>query len=111
MAGAKLKSGFGLMARLMAANVDDATRKTAEAVAEGASQRVPTDSGALKRAIHVVRDGPSSYRVVAGDREAFYGHIVEGGGAYTPARPFLVPALEEQREPHMRRMRKAMGGR
>ncbi len=73
-----------------------AGKDLADAIAEEARSRVPVDSGALRDAIHVTFQGDNDWNVVAGDRKAFYGHIIEHGGVNTPARPFLVPAAETQ---------------
>lgn len=73
-----------------------AVRAGAELVAQSARDRVPVDTGHLRDAIHTETDVEGSY-VVAGDDRVFYGHLVEHGGAHTPPRPFLVPALEERR--------------
>lgn len=85
---------------LIAAELDDklieGVTDLAQQVAEGAQERVPVDSGALRDAIHVETDG-MEVRVVAGDREAFYGHLVENGSVRVPPRPFLVPSLEARR--------------
>ena len=78
--------------------LDAAAASAAEIVAGRARDRVPVNTGRLRDAIHVERDGVSTYAVVAGDTEAFYGHIVEHGSVHTPAHPFLVPALEESRK-------------
>jgi HK97 gp10 family phage protein len=73
--------------------VKEALEEGAELIAKDAQTRVPVATGALRDAIHVeeIEDG---YSVVAGDDEAFYGHIVEHGGVNTPAHPFLIPAGE-----------------
>jgi len=69
----------------------------AELIAARAKQRVPVATGRLRDAIHVeAEDG--GFAVIAGDTEAFYGHIIEHGGARVPAHPFLIPAAEESRE-------------
>jgi HK97 gp10 family phage protein len=85
---------------LIIAELDDKVREgvveVAENIADGATERVPVDSGALRDAIHVETD-ENRVRVVAGNTEAFYGHIVEHGGVHTPARPFLIPAYEAER--------------
>jgi HK97 gp10 family phage protein len=70
----------------------------AELIAQAAKERVPVVTGRLQRAIHVekIEDGAA---VIAGDKEAFYGNMVEHGGAINrPPRPFLIPALEEKRD-------------
>lgn len=79
----------------MAPILDEALQSAAETVAENARQRVPVDTGDLRDAIHVERTGFGEFAVIAGNDNAFYGHIVEHGGTRTPAHPFLVPALEE----------------
>jgi HK97 gp10 family phage protein len=74
--------------------VDLAIREAAQTVERAAKQRVPVASGQLRDAIHVEQGDGGTY-VIAGDQEAFYGHMVEFGTTRTPARPFLIPALEE----------------
>jgi HK97 gp10 family phage protein len=78
--------------------VEEATVAGAELIVEAAKSRVPVDTGRLRDAIHVETTPEGAY-VIAGNRNAFYGHIVEhGSAAYgTPPHPFLVPALEENR--------------
>ena len=81
----------------LAAEMRAAEEAAAELVAERARQRVPVNTGRLRDAIHVEHDDDGA-TVVAGDTEAFYGHIVEHGGVRQAAHPFLVPALEESRD-------------
>jgi HK97 gp10 family phage protein len=77
--------------------LDAATRAVAENIAERARDRVPVDSGRLKSAIHVERAGAGEYAVIAGDRDAWYGHFVEFGTVRSAAHPFMTPASEETR--------------
>lgn len=86
-----------MVAAQIPARLDAAARAVAEATAERARNRVPVDSGRLKDAIHVEREGLGEYAVIAGDRDAWYGHFVEFGTVRTAARPFLAPAVEETR--------------
>lgn len=81
----------------LAATMDGIADASARFVAERAKARVPVNTGRLRDAIHVDRDGFAEYAVVAGNSDVFYGHIVEHGGVHTGPRPFLVPALEESR--------------
>lgn len=74
-----------------------ANKDIAEAIADEARERVPRRTGALHDAIHVEFEGDDSWAVVAGDDNAFYGHIVEYGSIAAAPRPFLVPAAEAQR--------------
>ena len=96
-----LKSDLDDYARKLPGKLADALEEGAKAVAVGAAARVPVDTGDLKRAIHVERRGRTEYAVVAGNRDAWYGHLVEHGSAIggrgrpaIPPHPFLVPALE-----------------
>lgn len=88
-------------------------RQGAEMVADRARSRVHVDSGDLRDAIHVESEPEDefdlSYYVVAGSREAYYGHMEEFGTSDTPAHPFLVPALEEMREPVVVACGKSLG--
>jgi HK97 gp10 family phage protein len=70
----------------------------AEQVSQDAKRRVPVDTGRLQEAIHV-REVPGGAEVVAGDRVAWYGMLVEHGTVVPghPPRPFLIPAFEENR--------------
>lgn len=88
-----LKSRIPEIIAELPVSVDAAIKEGAEAIAEDAQERVPVDSGALREAIHVEKI-EGGYSVVAGDDNAFYGHIVEHGGVRTPPRPFLIPAFE-----------------
>jgi HK97 gp10 family phage protein len=70
----------------------------ADLVAESARARVPIGStGRLQRSIHT-EHGEDGVEVLAGDRDVFYGRFVEHGTRYAAPHPFLVPALEENRE-------------
>lgn len=107
--------------------VGDAMGDAAQAVAARAAALAPVQTGALKRAIHAERDGPLDHRVVAGNADVWYGHLVEFGSAAhsvaprrrealrfesggrevfvkdrvrvpaIPPHPFLIPALEAER--------------
>ncbi len=70
----------------------------AEAIAAEAKARVPVETGTLRDAIHVEPEG-DGFSVVAGDNDAFYGHIVEHGSSTgLPPHPFLIPAAESQKD-------------
>lgn len=81
----------------LVAKMDAVVKTVAEQIEQAAKERVPVDTGRLRDAIHTDHIGPGEYSVVAGDNKAFYGHVVEHGGARIGGRPFLVPALEEAR--------------
>lgn len=92
-----LKSRFPHIEAELRPRVDQAVREAAHLIEASAKSRVPVATGKLRNAIHVDRMGPSHYSVIAGNHDVFYGHLVEHGTTQTPARPFLVPALEEHR--------------
>lgn len=81
----------------LALTLDSVADAGARMVESRAKDRVPVLSGKLRDAIHVEREGVGEYAVIAGNTEAFYGHIVEHGSAHTPPHPFLIPAAEETR--------------
>jgi len=78
--------------------IDGALRIGAEGIASAAQTRAPVATGALRDAIHVEKITEGEYAVVAGDDDVFYAHIIEGGGVNTAPRPFLIPALEAERD-------------
>ena len=84
----------------MLPRVAAATAAGAELIAQRAKARAPDAppyGEGLREAIHVEQSGPTTYAVVAGDRDAFYGHMVEHGTSHSAPRPFLMPAVEESR--------------
>jgi HK97 gp10 family phage protein len=89
---------------------DLAARAVAEHIEDAAKTRVPVDTGRLQQAIHTERRRRGTWAVVAGDTDAWYGHIVEHGGAHTSPRPFLVPALESARDEALQAFRAALRG-
>jgi HK97 gp10 family phage protein len=94
-----VRSELGRIAKEIEPQVREATHRGALAIAATAKELVPVETGALRRAIHVRFQGDADWLVVAGNHDAFYGHIVEYGSARgVSARPFLVPAGEVHRE-------------
>lgn len=104
----RVNTGFSSSATLdsrlpeIAANLQ---RKVSGAVKQGA--QLVADAAAanlvygppphhLKDDIYVERVGAAEYRVLAGEKDTYYGHVRENGGVNEPPRPFLVPALEEK---------------
>jgi HK97 gp10 family phage protein len=88
-------------------SVKEALLESAEAIASGAKDRVPVDSGSLRDAIHV-EEITGGFSIVAGDDDTFYGHIVENGSVRVPPRPFLIPAFEAERENLLERVSEAL---
>lgn len=93
-----LRSRLDIIAKSLDEQLDPAMKQLAEEIASSARGRVPVDTGKLKNAIHVEKQGEGSYSVVAGDDDAFYGHIIEHGGVDNPPHPFLIPAFEERKD-------------
>ena len=91
-----LKSRFPAIAAEIDVLAREALTTAAQLVAQRAQDRVPVDTGRLRVAIHTDSE-PEGVYVVAGDNQAFYGHIVEHGSVKEAPRPFLVPALEESK--------------
>lgn len=89
--------------RELETEVEKAVREAVEElVVPAAKARVPKDTGHLAEAIHTELALEGVYVVaggrVPGDADVFYGHMVEHGTTHSAPRPFLVPALEENRE-------------
>ena len=100
-----LRSRIDIIASHLDEEIDPAMRQIAEEIVAGAKARVPVESGALQRAIHLDRRAEGEYAAVAGDTNAYYGHIVEHGSAAggrgrgpQPPRPFLIPAAEAAKQ-------------
>jgi hypothetical protein len=113
----RLKSRIPDIIRQLDPQVNAALVESAEEVARIARFLLMpyTKTGRLMEAIHVERrydHGKVVTYVVAGDREAWYGHILEHGATHkgkrskghtdwtgrVAARPFLVPAAEASRK-------------
>jgi HK97 gp10 family phage protein len=99
---AKLTSRIPQVVAELAVRADSAARAGAELVERGGKARAPDAppiGEGLVEAIHVERQGPARYMVVAGDDDVFYGHMVEHGTTHSAPHPFMVPAAEEARDP------------
>lgn len=92
--------------------IKEATIRASEAVAEDARNKVPVDTGTLRRSIEVrqhtdrTRPGVVGAEVVTGkgqfQGETLYGSYVEYGTDKMRARPFMRPALHENKRPALR---------
>ena len=91
-----LKSRIPLIIGELDDRLLEAVTELGERIADGAKDRVPVETGALRDAIHVVVKDDQEVAVVAGDNVAFYGHMVENGTVKAPPHPFLVPAFEAE---------------
>jgi HK97 gp10 family phage protein len=104
-----LKSRLPEIASRLAPAVDAAIHEGADIVSAGAKDRCPVLTGALRDAIHVEEgEVPGEVLVVAGNRKAFYGHMVEHGTVHSAPHPFLIPALEANRETIVSMVRAAL---
>ncbi len=103
-----LEDRFPEIIARMPETVAAAALEAGQLVEQSAKDRVPVRTGKLRDAIHIVQDEEGSH-VVAGDKTAWYGHIVEHGSVNTPAHPFLVPALEENRAAVVAIVERAVG--
>jgi HK97 gp10 family phage protein len=92
-----LKSRIPRIAADLERLMEDVEERGAEAVKRDAKARVAVLTGNLRNRIHTDRQVEGTY-VLGGDKEAWYGHLVEFGTTHSAAQPFLVPALEENRD-------------
>jgi len=97
---ATLKSRLPEIAEELRPKVSAAIKEGAQLVAAEARVRVPIGPPEvhIKNDIRVTRVGPAEYAVLAGDDNTFYGHMIEWGTSHSAPRPFLVPALEANRQ-------------
>lgn len=89
----------------------EVARDVAERVEAVAHTLVPRDTERLDETLRVVRTGPFTFQVRAGEqRKAFYGFMREFGTVKLPARPFMVPAAESQRGQLQRGLQRLIDG-
>lgn len=82
-------------------------KRSALAVEAGAKRRAPVDTGRLRSSIaHQVEEGGLS--AVVGTNVEYAAHV-EFGTRRQRAQPYLVPALEEERQRFYARLRSALG--
>lgn len=91
-----LKSRIPEIAKALEPAIHEAVKEAADTIRDAAKERVPVRTGRLRRAIHT-EEAPEGAYVIAGDSQAWYGHLVEHGTSHSPPHPFLVPAFEENR--------------
>jgi len=90
--------------------VAGASVKAAEAVAADARRLVPVDSGELQASIKAMKskfkDGGAI--ILAGNKKAFYAHMIEYGTVKKAAKPFLRPALKKNKNKTKKIIEKAV---
>jgi HK97 gp10 family phage protein len=88
----------------LAVAVDNALLEGAEQVKEDAETRLAPHrkSGELERQLHIDDRKKAGIYVIAGDPKdptfAFWGMLLEHGTSHSAPYPFLIPALEENRD-------------
>lgn len=79
---------------------------TALAIQGRAQQNAPVLTGTLRRSIHTITGGGTGKALTAlVGPSVDYGKFVEFGTRRMAARPFLIPALEAEREPFKSRIK------
>lgn len=76
--------------------LDHGLEAGADLLTEEIKARAPVKTGRLKRGIKVKRKGPGVLAVDLGGQQ--HGQFQEFGSRHQPARPFMRPALDENRE-------------
>lgn len=95
---AELQRKFANMSgKMQRAVVRDSLRSAARVVEKSARQKVPVDTGRLKKSItqRVTVQSAVGEALIGYRKEAFYGRFVELGTSKMAAQPFLRPALDE----------------
>jgi len=110
--GATLKSRLPAIAAELRPKVSAAVKKGAQRVSDDARARVPIGPPEvhLRDHFHVNRIGGAEYEVSVGGGgdEPFYAHMVENGTTHSAPRPFLIPALEANRDYAVYMVRQAL---
>lgn len=100
------KIGDGLSDKLK-----DAVGDAAQVVVDSARGKAPVETGNLKKSIDKEvensKDNNCFFRVGIG-KEAWYGRFAEYGTMYKPARPFLRPAVDENKDDVVKKIREAL---
>jgi HK97 gp10 family phage protein len=74
----------------------DKVNQAGDLVRDAMKSEVPIDSGELKKSIRIRRYPKTiSLMVIAGNKKAFYVHMVEFGTDHSPADPFMQRALDK----------------
>lgn len=111
MAGAKLTGDLTKRMRRGEKRTGQAVQSSTKRIAKGAQTRAPRDTNHLAdESISVERiDEHTAYVVVqtADATHPEYSRFVELGTRHHAAQPFLIPAVEAEREPFVRKIRKA----
>jgi HK97 gp10 family phage protein len=108
--GATLKGDLTTRMRKGERKASTAVRQTAKGIVKGAQARVPVDTGHLRSSIKAedLDDHQALVTVDTRDeRHPSYAAFQEYGTRHHAAQPFLIPAVEAEREPFLRRIRKA----
>jgi HK97 gp10 family phage protein len=98
---------FARLPEVVRQQINDATDLTRKAVQAGAKARVTVRTGRLKKAIRSSMDKRRGAGKVGVTRAGFYGLFLEFGAAGRSARPFMLPALEEETPRYIARAREA----
>lgn len=95
---ANYQSRFPEIVAELAVKLDAVGALASQQIAAGARQNLALGPPSIHlkegEHIHVEHEGVGEYRVIAGDNDTFYGHIVENGGVHSAPHPFLMPAAE-----------------
>ncbi len=96
--------------------IKGALREAAKMILKVAKQKVPVDTGALKKDLKVraMKRKKGRYGVLIGTAagwgkgKTFYGAYLEFGTSKRPAKPFLRPAFDETKEAVIRRLKRRL---
>jgi HK97 gp10 family phage protein len=116
---AQCRRAFKALPEITRNALADANEETAEHIRAGAVRRVPVRFAFLQRAITMRmnrKTGVATVGVARGQHvtpdgqmvdPARYAHFQEFGTEHHDAHPFMIPATEEQKGPHLQRVRAA----
>jgi HK97 gp10 family phage protein len=99
----ELMEEVGQLTEQAAAALKEGTRECAELIVREAKARVPVDTGALKESLEITenkstKNKRSGHTVKIGKMAKKWHGMVEIGTSKMPARPFLRPAFDDNKE-------------
>lgn len=98
------------MNQMAAVRVEEQVNTSAKAIRKSARARVPVDTGDLKKTISLRRSKDRLSATIGPQKgEWWKGIFVELGTVDKPARPFMHPAWEENKNDYLNGMKKALG--
>jgi len=101
-------SKINLINREAANKIQEQVAKSARNISRNAKKRAPVRIGKLKKYIKIKYENNRLVADIGPTKKVFYGMFAEFGTKNSPARPFLFPAWEQEKERYQTGIKKAV---